>query len=121
MFFLFENHTGDDNDNSIDDLVVEAPSAFAALDYLDRKLRSKHRTAQTDGDETHVTSLWYRGDRPFHDDFYLQSSHATQSGAEQARARYHGWLGTIKARKASVRKPKTSVMRAISRFGASRR
>ena len=93
-FYLFEHHTGDDNDNSISDVVVEATSKEEAQSIL----TTQNKTEGYDDDlgNEEVTGMKYEEDTPYHSDFYFQSEHETLQDAESARAQYHGYYEILK-------------------------
>lgn len=103
-YHLFTIDHGDDNDNSVADLIVVADSPRAALEALERRIARLIPRAEIDGDENSVNALWFRGDIPMHHDHRYVSSHATESDADSNRARYHENWGTYRPHRARTGK-----------------
>lgn len=112
MFYLVHNHTGDENDNRITDIVFEAPSKDAVFAYL-HGLVADLPNAVVNGDTDYLGCLYSADDseegctceddrdtcdadhRTFHDDYYIQGEYENEADAEAARSRYHGDGGGI--------------------------
>ena len=93
-FYLFEHHTGDDNDNSISDVVVEATSKEEAQSIL----TTQNETEGYDDDlgNEEVTGTKYEEDTPYHSDFYFQSECESLEECEQKRCKFHGYYEILK-------------------------
>lgn len=93
-YFLFECHYGDNNDNHIADIVVEAMTKDDAMDRLEA-INKKDGYESNGGDENYIDGMKYDGDRPLHQDFYFQSEHETEEEADNEKQRYHADWGTL--------------------------
>lgn len=93
-FYRFEHHTGDDNDNSINDVVVEAATKEEAQSILIDLLTSEGFKDDTGNED--IFGMKYVNDIPYHEDFYFREEHETLGEAEKARARYHGYWEVLK-------------------------
>jgi|SRR3989304_7250914 len=102
MYYLVENHYGDDNDNSITDIIVEAKNnneVFSKLkiDYID----DFWKDAEEDGDDEVMYLMKYEESDdpenpiPLHNDYYITESFKKIEDAREARARYHGYGGEL--------------------------
>jgi len=119
-FFLFENHTGDDNDNGIGDIIIEAKDkddAFDRLPTLDKNHSQEERDKvgySQDGDVDCLMQFWteYPDNieetdaeseddfmenygRFFHDDFYLVNEFETLEDAENEKQVFHSDMGIV--------------------------
>lgn len=113
MFYRFEMHCGDDNDNSIYETVLEAKSKEDAFSQIEKKLLEKAKIhgidLEIDGDDESLTSMYWEyydedGNditdsddipddsygRPFHTDFYLVGIYSNEDDAWNDKAIYHG-------------------------------
>lgn len=103
MFYLIEVAIGDDNDQSISDLVLYANTKERVIDAIDLHFKQEltvedfdHDSVERDGDgSSHVGHLWYEDDIPYHADYYIRDSFTSLDEAVAARSRYHGWLGAF--------------------------
>ena len=108
MFHRFEVHTGDSNDNWIDEFIVEAESKDKAFEIIEEKIsiraRCKERGIEVpdslteDGDDGVWYQMWYE-DPPEtdeedtnwqHEDYYWQGEYLTYDEAMEEMAGYHG-------------------------------
>lgn len=113
-FYRFEIHSGDDNDNSIGEIIIEAESeedAFERLPTLDKKNPCddlEHIGYFTDGDDKVLYQTWTEPcDNPelsesddnylpdeydgvyYHEDYYLRGEYETVEAAQKDRSTYH--------------------------------
>jgi len=124
-FFRFERHMGDDNDNSIGEIIVEAIDKQSAFDRLPTLDKSQSKDVlessgyEQDGDEDSLTQMWNSytdgrtGDNidlsdlpedfddddicsiPYHADFYFQAEYETADAAQKDRATHHTDIGIL--------------------------
>ena len=83
MFYRFECHSGDDNFQTIGDVVVDAASLEDALEVLLKEVQHLPDVI-IDGDGERLYALWYEdeeGDIPLHHDFYFQEVYDTYDAA----------------------------------------
>lgn len=104
MFYRFELHQGDDDWNSISEVIVDAPTLETALDCLYEYCFALgddvEVTQETDGEYSRIYSFWSEpsddaeydaeyGGIPQHYDFYFQEVHDTFQEALDAIPYYH--------------------------------
>lgn len=94
-FYLFECNYGDDNDNYIADLIVEATTKDEAMDKLEA-INEKDGYESNGGDQDYIDGMKYDDDDiPLHQDFYYQNEYETEEDAENEKQRCHASWGTI--------------------------
>ena len=93
MFFVFERHIGDDNDNSISEGYVEAETLEEACDALQKYLEEKHKDVDIGGDDVSVTAMWFENEIPHHEDFYPII--VLNKPPDKSCVKYHGWNGSL--------------------------
>lgn len=113
MFYLINVHQGDDNDNHISDLIVEADSREEALDICERLFKENFDgdlgDLIEDGDDSYAGFMWYEGGNPdseddeerygipYHEDFHIDGEFNTLEEAESGCSCYHGrWIDVFK-------------------------
>src|SRR5690606_941317 len=96
MFYRFECHSGDDNNNSISEIIREAPSEDEAWRMLPT-LPTMHKAEVLEAlgyatwKDDALYQTWEEVEGiPEHEDYYLVGKHETLDEAENAIARYHG-------------------------------
>lgn len=119
---VWVNSVGDDNDQTLYDLIVLSPSIEATQTYLEERLKQEYpnEDLMIEGNDESVTCLWYgeiyehqaechtwideHGDpqvecycvgTPYHDDYNLLSVHTSLYEAYQATSSYHGMFRAI--------------------------
>lgn len=93
MFYIFERHVGDDNDNSISEGYVEAETLEEACEALQKYLEEKHKDADIGGDDVSVTAMYFKDEIPYHEDFY--SITFVNKRPDKACVKYHAWDGSL--------------------------
>ncbi len=93
MYFVFERHVGDDNDNSISEGYVEAETLEEACEALQKYLEEKHKDVDIGGDDASVTAMWFENGIPHHEDFY--SIIVLNKEPDKACVKYHSWDGSL--------------------------
>src|SRR5690606_22754029 len=92
VFYLIEVAIGDDNDQSISDLVLYANTKERVIDAIDLHFKQEltaedfdHDSVERDGDvSSHVGLLWYEDAIPYHADYYVSGSFSSLDEAVAA-------------------------------------
>lgn len=93
MFYIFERHVGDDNDNSISEGYVEAETLEEACQALEKYLEGKHKDVDIGGDDVSVTGMYFKNGTPYHEDFYPIT--IVNKEPDKACVKYHSWDGSL--------------------------
>ena len=98
MFYFFHCHIGDDNDNSIGDVIVDAATLEEAFSILQRQIPENYDIVEGDGETLYTLYLEGTGEIdsfgdeyyiPWHFDFYFQSEHGTLDDALECMSIWH--------------------------------
>ena len=110
MYYLFEMHDSDGNDNSITDVIVTASSKDQAFDVIARSIVPPYADSGLGDDDLAIYEYWkyYDGDGNEYPDgadipednegicysssFYFKSEHDTLDSAEKEHGYYHGGI-----------------------------
>ena len=93
MFYIFERHVGNDNDNSVSEGYVEAETLEEACEALQKHLEAKHKDVDIGGDHADVTAMWFENEIPHHEDFYSIAMGSKEP--DKACVKYHAWDGEL--------------------------
>jgi hypothetical protein len=127
-YFLFQNHVGDDNDNHIGDIIIEARNKDEAFDFLPTLEKENPQSElddvgyTVDGDDDCLLQFWVEYPEsiddtdaddeddfndnygtPYHNDFYLTGVFDTLDDADAAKASFHCDNGFIPFEESTVK------------------